>query len=222
MSTTSNFSIDKSRTSKRKTATRFNISAIREHSSRLSTLLRISHFHTQQTPTLELSHCLRFQFFYSVQCAEVYTNDSPRQKRLPIAFVGFFLLVFPLSLGPFTVPVSSSMPCSSMNKCAASCGAKKQKKKEENLAFAKPRPSFYQRKLPDTCVAFASSEGKKIFKSALVNNGLRSFYNLIEQHHTQTEPAFCGVSTRTFSLKEKTVFFHKPKNCFRPHSVLLF
>ena len=59
-------------------------------------------------------------------------------------------------------------------------------------------PSFYQRKLPsETCVAFASREGKKLFKSALENNGLKSFYNLIEQHHTQTEPAFCGVSTRT-------------------------
>lgn len=90
-----------------------------------------------------------------------------------------------------------------MKACAASCGAKKQKKKTEILASAEPRPSFYQRKLPDTCVAFASSEGKKIFKSALQHNGLKSFYNLIEQHHTQTEPAFCGVSTRTFPLKEK-------------------
>lgn len=94
-----------------------------------------------------------------------------------------------------------------MKKCAASCGAKKQKKKEEALASSEPKPSFYQRKLPDTCVAFASSEGKKIFKSALVNNGLKSFYNLIEQHHTQTEPAFCGVSTRTCSLKEMSGLF---------------
>ena len=60
-------------------------------------------------------------------------------------------------------------------------------------------PSFYQRKLPDTCVAFASPEGKKIFRSALRRGGLKSFYNLIEQHHTQTEPAFCGISTRAYN-----------------------
>jgi len=66
-------------------------------------------------------------------------------------------------------------------------------------------PSFYQRKLPETCVAFASREGKKIFKSALENNGLKSFYNLIEQHHTQTEPAFCGISTLVMVLNALAV-----------------
>ena len=89
-----------------------------------------------------------------------------------------------------------------MNACSMSCNRAKQKKKEASPVSDTPKPSFYQRKLPDTCVAFASSEGKKIFKSALEHNGLKSFYNLIEQHHTQTEPAFCGVSTRTCSPKE--------------------
>lgn len=42
-------------------------------------------------------------------------------------------------------------------------------------------PSFYQRKLPETCVAFASKAGKKIFSSALANNGLKSFFPLIQQ-----------------------------------------
>jgi glutathione gamma-glutamylcysteinyltransferase len=66
--------------------------------------------------------------------------------------------------------------------------------------------SFYQRKLPlETCVAFASRQGKKIFRSALDNNGLRSFYNIIEQHHTQTEPAFCGVSTLVMVLNALAV-----------------
>jgi hypothetical protein len=49
-------------------------------------------------------------------------------------------------------------------------------------------------------IAFASREGKKIFKSSLEKDGLKSFYNLIEQHHTQTEPAFCGVSTRKYGI----------------------
>lgn len=55
-------------------------------------------------------------------------------------------------------------------------------------------------------VAFASREGKKIFKSALENNGLKSFYNLIEQHHTQTEPAFCGISTCKYKYAYVTYF----------------
>eukprot|EP00532_Pseudo-nitzschia_australis_P004402 CAMPEP_0168179684 /NCGR_PEP_ID=MMETSP0139_2-20121125/10004_1 /TAXON_ID=44445 /ORGANISM="Pseudo-nitzschia australis, Strain 10249 10 AB" /LENGTH=456 /DNA_ID=CAMNT_0008099589 /DNA_START=128 /DNA_END=1498 /DNA_ORIENTATION=- len=66
-------------------------------------------------------------------------------------------------------------------------------------------PSFYQRKLPETCVAFASRKGKKMFKNALENNGLKSFYNLIEQHHTQTEPAFCGISTLVMVLNALAV-----------------
>ena len=48
-----------------------------------------------------------------------------------------------------------------------------------------PKPmvaaSFYQRKLPESCVAFASKAGKKIFASALANSGLKSFFPLIQQ-----------------------------------------
>ncbi|KAL3936637.1 MAG: hypothetical protein SGARI_002472 [Bacillariaceae sp.] len=66
--------------------------------------------------------------------------------------------------------------------------------------------SFYQRKLPtETCTAFASKEGKKLFKSSLQTNGLKSFYNVMEQHHTQTEPAFCGVSTLVLVLNALAV-----------------
>lgn len=54
-------------------------------------------------------------------------------------------------------------------------------------------------------MAFASKQGKKIFRSALENNGLKSFYNVIEQHHTQTEPAFCGVSTLVMVLNALAV-----------------
>lgn len=126
-----------------------------------------------------------------------------------------FVAVFG-SIAPFSVLAScvSSMPSSGDGRrsgdpgdCPAACSERKKKKEAAKQqqdrnrntlsATTKPVNSFYQRKLPKTCVAFASTEGKKIFKSALVDNGLKSFYNLIEQHHTQTEPAFCGVSTRT-------------------------
>ena len=87
------------------------------------------------------------------------------------------------------------MPCCrSVASDASKCNAK------ESTPELHTMPSFYQRKLPETCVAFASRKGKKMFKNALENNGLKSFYNLIEQHHTQTEPAFCGVSTCTYRI----------------------
>jgi len=88
----------------------------------------------------------------------------------------------------------------------AACCAKKSAATPEITPYTeRQQPSFYQRKLPETCVAFASFEGKKIFKSALEHHGLKSFYNLIEQHHTQTEPAFCGVSTLVLVLNALAV-----------------
>eukprot|EP00529_Nitzschia_sp_RCC80_P025151 CAMPEP_0113465038 /NCGR_PEP_ID=MMETSP0014_2-20120614/13522_1 /TAXON_ID=2857 /ORGANISM="Nitzschia sp." /LENGTH=542 /DNA_ID=CAMNT_0000357161 /DNA_START=193 /DNA_END=1818 /DNA_ORIENTATION=- /assembly_acc=CAM_ASM_000159 len=74
----------------------------------------------------------------------------------------------------------------------------------------RPPPSFYQRKLPEsTCVGFASAKGKKIFQSALQHDGLKSFYHLIQQYHTQTEPAFCGVSTLVMVLNTLSVDPHQ-------------
>jgi len=57
------------------------------------------------------------------------------------------------------------------------------------------RNSFYRRELPKTCVWLSSKEGRDIFKSALDQGGLKSFFPLIEQHVTQAEPSYCGLST---------------------------
>ncbi|KAG2378241.1 hypothetical protein C9374_008384 [Naegleria lovaniensis] len=54
---------------------------------------------------------------------------------------------------------------------------------------------FYQRELPVGCIAFASSEGRKIFEESMNEGNLHSFYPLIEQYHTQSEPAYCGLGT---------------------------
>lgn len=61
-------------------------------------------------------------------------------------------------------------------------------------------PSFYRRPLPSTCVALSSRAGRRLFQSALDGRGLKSFFRLIEQHTTQGEPAYCGVSTLTVCL----------------------
>lgn len=55
---------------------------------------------------------------------------------------------------------------------------------EQNLETPVPQQqamSFYKRALPETCIAFASRQGKKLFASAMANGGLKSFFPLIQQ-----------------------------------------
>lgn len=42
-------------------------------------------------------------------------------------------------------------------------------------------PTFYRKKLPSTTVSFSSSEGRKIFESAMSRGGTFTFFALIEQ-----------------------------------------
>ena len=60
--------------------------------------------------------------------------------------------------------------------------------------------SFYKRALPDSCTSLSSRRGRDIFASALHNKGLKSFFPLIEQFTTQSEPAYCGISTLVMAL----------------------
>jgi glutathione gamma-glutamylcysteinyltransferase len=65
--------------------------------------------------------------------------------------------------------------------------------------------SFYQRPLPASCAAFSSPRGKTFFASAMAHGGLKTFFSLIEQHSTQTEPAYCGLSTLVVVLNALAV-----------------
>jgi glutathione gamma-glutamylcysteinyltransferase len=56
-------------------------------------------------------------------------------------------------------------------------------------------PSFYKRPLPASCIAFASAEGRAIFREALERGSMEGFFSLAEQFHTQAEPALCGLGT---------------------------
>lgn len=60
--------------------------------------------------------------------------------------------------------------------------------------------SFYRRPLPDSCVALSSRQGRRLFESALQTKGLQVFFSLVEQHTTQAEPAYCGLSTLLIAL----------------------
>jgi glutathione gamma-glutamylcysteinyltransferase len=49
--------------------------------------------------------------------------------------------------------------------------------------------TYYQKHLPKALISFSSEEGKKIFKSSLEEGNMECFFHLIEQFHTQNEPA---------------------------------
>ena len=68
-----------------------------------------------------------------------------------------------------------------------------------------PKNTFYRRSLPDTCVAFSSKLGRKYFESAMRHRGLKSYFHLMEQYTTQSEPAFCGISTLVIALNALAV-----------------
>lgn len=60
--------------------------------------------------------------------------------------------------------------------------------------------SLYRRPLPSELVAFASPEGRALFDAARAAGGMEAFFPLIEQFHTQAEPAFCGLGTLVVTL----------------------
>lgn len=77
--------------------------------------------------------------------------------------------------------------------------------KQTSAILPTMKRTFYQRPLPNSCTAFSSEQGKIFFRSALENNGLKSFYSLIEQYSTQTEPAYCGLATLVVALNAMAV-----------------
>jgi len=65
--------------------------------------------------------------------------------------------------------------------------------------------TFHRRPLPEKCIALSSPEGKKLFASAHLHNSLKSFFPLMEQFVTQSEPAYCGISTLVMTLNALAV-----------------
>lgn len=60
--------------------------------------------------------------------------------------------------------------------------------------------TLYRRPLPDDAIAFASEPGRQIFAEALAAGGLGGYFALAEQFHTQSDPAFCGLSSLVVAL----------------------
>jgi len=60
--------------------------------------------------------------------------------------------------------------------------------------------TFHRRPLPGPAVEFSCVEGQRIFSEAITAGTMGCFFRLIEQFHTQSEPAFCGLGTLTMVL----------------------
>lgn len=58
-----------------------------------------------------------------------------------------------------------------------------------------PSMSFHKRPLPKELIALSSPEGRKLFREALDEGGMESYFPLAEQFITQSEPSFCSIST---------------------------
>lgn len=60
--------------------------------------------------------------------------------------------------------------------------------------------STHRRPLPPTLVPFSSEPGRALFREALHSGHLEAFFPLIEQFHTQSDPAFCGLGSLVMVL----------------------
>lgn len=61
-------------------------------------------------------------------------------------------------------------------------------------------PTLYRRPLPPSLIPFSSEPGRALFRDALEAGRLEAFFPLIEQFHTQSDPAFCGLGSLVMVL----------------------
>jgi hypothetical protein len=62
------------------------------------------------------------------------------------------------------------------------------------------KDSFHKRVLPANLIAMSSPNGKSMFREALADGHMESFFPLSEQFITQSEPAFCSLSSMAMVL----------------------
>ena len=60
--------------------------------------------------------------------------------------------------------------------------------------------SFHKRELPKQLIAMSSEGGKALFREALAQKSMESFFPLSEQFVTQSEPSFCALSSLAMVL----------------------
>lgn len=68
-----------------------------------------------------------------------------------------------------------------------------------------PKWSFYKRTLPNHLIALSSPRGRELFLQSLSSHNAQSYFPLSEQFLTQSEPAYCGLSTLVMVLNSLSV-----------------
>ncbi|VDD82388.1 unnamed protein product [Mesocestoides corti] len=73
--------------------------------------------------------------------------------------------------------------------------------KDPSLVSSPQEPrQFYRRPLPASCIAFATAEGRQLFKEALEMGFMEAFFDLVPQLRTQVQPSYCGLSAMVMVL----------------------
>jgi glutathione gamma-glutamylcysteinyltransferase len=65
--------------------------------------------------------------------------------------------------------------------------------------------TFHRRTLPTNAIAFSSPEGRAVFTEALATDGLKGYFLLAEQFHTQSDPTFCGLGSLVVALNSLSI-----------------
>ena len=72
--------------------------------------------------------------------------------------------------------------------------------------------SFHKRSLPSSLIAFSSATGKQLFREALDQGGMNAYFALSEQFLTQSEPAYCSLSSLAMVMNALN---HDPKKVWK-------
>ncbi|CAF0754321.1 unnamed protein product [Adineta ricciae] len=66
-------------------------------------------------------------------------------------------------------------------------------------------PGWHRRPLPKIAIPFNSDHGKRLFREALLTDGLHGYFSLAETFHTQAEPSYCGPGTLCMVLNSLNI-----------------
>ena len=75
-----------------------------------------------------------------------------------------------------------------------------------------PKQTYHKRPLPLNLISLSSTEGKVLFREALLDGTMESFFPLSEQFITQSDPSLCSLSTLAMVLNALN---HDPKKIWK-------
>lgn len=73
------------------------------------------------------------------------------------------------------------------------------------LPTVPPKHSFYKRSLPPSLIALSSPVGKSLLVNSISSRSAESYFPLVEQFLTQSDPAYCGLTTLAMVLNALSI-----------------